>query len=72
MAEVSKRRKAQSGGKTERRRKPAGDVKRSGAHTTEPKCWLCSQPLAASTVASVLGPGIFEVHQHCYEQAMRS
>ena len=72
MTEASKRRKAQSGGKTEGRRKPAANVKQGGGHTTGPKCWLCSQPLAAGTVASVLGPGIFEVHQHCYEQAMRS
>ena len=76
MAEARKHgkahRKAQSGSKSAGRRSPADDAKRGRGNTSEPKCWLCSRPLSASVVASVLGPGIFEVHQQCYEQAMRS
>lgn len=72
MADARKRRKARSRNKPAGRRPPADDMNRPPGAADERKCWLCSEPLAAGTVASILGPGMFEVHQRCYEQAMRS
>jgi hypothetical protein len=37
----------------------------------ERRCWLCSQPLTTGAVTSLLGHNVVEVHQRCYEQAMK-
>ncbi len=36
------------------------------------RCWLCSRPLVPGAVKSMLGFGAFQVHQRCYEDALRS
>ena len=72
MAEARKRRKAPSRKSSAGRQEPAEPMQRTSDRADGPKCWLCSQPLGAGMVASVLGPGMFEVHQRCYEEAMRS
>jgi hypothetical protein len=72
MAEARKRRKAPSRKSPAGRQEPADTVQGPSHRADGPKCWLCSEPLAAGMVASVLGPGMFEVHQRCYEEAMRS
>lgn len=71
MAVPRKRRKARQANKA-RKPEAAKPAEEHRGPADQPTCWLCSRPLGAGAIASVLGPGMFEVHQRCYEQAMRS
>jgi len=35
-------------------------------------CWLCSRPLGAGPVKSMLGFGVLAVHQRCYDEALKA
>jgi hypothetical protein len=35
-------------------------------------CWVCAQPMTAGVLTTLLGVGSLEVHQRCYEAALRS
>jgi hypothetical protein len=59
-------RAAQAGGS-----KPPKKVK-DREQGAERLCWLCSRPLTVGAVKSMLGFGVFEVHQRCYEEALKS
>ena len=52
--------------------KPAKAVPPPVQASDEPLCWLCSRPLASGRVKSMLGLGVFAVHQRCYEEALRA
>lgn len=72
MAGSRKRRRARSGDRPAGRSKPAKKTKRAGEQSIEGRCWLCSKPLTSGVVAPFLGLGPFEVHQRCYEEALKS
>jgi hypothetical protein len=64
-----------------KRRKPAAetsaDIEQAATTPAEPglpperRCWLCSQPLTHGVMAPLLGLGSFEVHQRCYDEALK-
>ncbi len=51
---------------------PAKPVEDAGRTPSEARCWLCSRPLAAEPVKSMLGQSGPAVHQRCYEEALKS
>jgi hypothetical protein len=65
-----RRKRRRTDPKTTRSSTPKG-LKNGEKTPEERKCWLCLQPLRSETVNSLFGRDVFEVHQRCYEQAMK-
>jgi hypothetical protein len=72
MEKKQKRRTARRRSTPAGRPKSAKNVERQSELGPQRLCWLCSQPLTSGEIKSMLGRGVFEVHQRCYEEALRA
>jgi len=71
MTRRRKRASAHSGDKQAGPSKPVKKGKGAGEPPEERRCWLCSQPLTSMVVRALFGRDVLEVHQRCYEQALK-